>query len=192
MRNNKKAEKTRTKIMDTFVALCLRRPEPIPNVSEVCVEMDIYRGTFYNYFSGIQELVEVMSNEESQNHDLLYESLVQMKWESESDIQLAKAPFRKMLENVSNHRDRMVVLMCPDYDFPYRKTNLKMVYQVIYTMLKAFPEQQRHYVAVYSSEGIVRGVYEWLCKQDMTLDEFTEFFFNLTIESLQQLHKIAN
>ena len=48
----KKAERTRKKITDTFLKLAIENDE-LPNISQICLSIDLNRSTFYNYFSGI-------------------------------------------------------------------------------------------------------------------------------------------
>lgn len=195
MRTHKKAEKTRKKIMDTFVILCMQSLGQLPNVSEICAEMDIYRGTFYNYFSSIDELVETLSHEANKTLELLYEDLIHIKYTEGKIVTETLNPFRRMLENALSQRDTMIVLLCPDYDFSYRKTTISMIYNVVSTIFNNYPKCEQHYISTYTSEGIIRTVYDWLYTQDMSLDAFTDFIFMLTIESFQSLynkHKYHN
>lgn len=188
MRTYKKAEKTRKKIMDTFVMLCMRSLGTLPNVSEICSEMDIYRGTFYNYFSGINELVEFLSQDVNKTLELLYEDLLDLEYSDGKILAKTQNPFYRMLKEALCQRNAMVVLLCPDYDFAYRKTTLLMIYNVVDAIFNNYPQNQRHYICAYTSEGVLSAVYDWLYKQDMELKQFSEFVSMLTLESFQSMY----
>lgn len=182
----KKAEKTKQKILNTFVSLCLcSYGQARPNVSEICAELDISRGTFYNHFSGIEEIVDILSQEAMLKYEVMHKELLQINFNRHSGVAEFKAMCKKILMYTTDNRDLLLILLCPEYDFPFRKELRAALSDVIRTVFKYYPEQDQHYISTFAAEGILVMGYSWLCRQDMSMESFSDLLFTLTVDSFQ-------
>ncbi len=57
-----KSEQTRTRIMDTYISLIPQKKWDKITVKELCLHADITRGTFYQYFTDIYEMMDEIEN----------------------------------------------------------------------------------------------------------------------------------
>ncbi len=57
-----KSEQTRNKIIDHYLDLITQKRWDRISVKELCIEVDITRGTFYQYFNDIYDLMEHIQN----------------------------------------------------------------------------------------------------------------------------------
>src|SRR5688572_3650709 len=63
-----KRERTRTKILDAAFELIGNEKGLTVRIEEICAAAEISRGTFYNYFTSLEQLFEILAIELS--HDL--------------------------------------------------------------------------------------------------------------------------
>lgn len=65
-----KRERTRKKILDTAFGLIGNEKGLTVRIEEICAAADISRGTFYNYFTSLEQLFEVLAIDLSHNFNL--------------------------------------------------------------------------------------------------------------------------
>ena len=113
----KKAERTRKKIMDTFLKLAIEYDE-LPNISQICLSMDLNRSTFYNYFSGINELIEEIGNDVfNESYDAYeYAKSYAEKYKHTDKFKLEDA-LVYILKKAEENRMAYLVLTSPKWNF---------------------------------------------------------------------------
>ncbi|MGL4316116.1 MAG: TetR/AcrR family transcriptional regulator [Pseudomonas sp.] len=89
-----KRARTRSKILETAFHLIGREKGRFTLVDEVCQQSGISRGTFYNYFNGVEELFEALCYELS--HDF-NNSVLALVAEMGSDVERVSAAVRYYL-----------------------------------------------------------------------------------------------
>lgn len=90
-----KRARTRAKILETAFALIGREKGRFTMVDEVCRESGISRGTFYNYFTSIEELFEALCYELS--HDF-NNAVLELVAQMDSDVERVSAAIRYYLD----------------------------------------------------------------------------------------------
>lgn len=90
-----KRARTRSKILETAFNLIGREKGRFTLVEEVCQQSGISRGTFYNYFNGVEELFEALCYELSHDFNNAVLALVE---EMDSDVERVSAAIRYYLE----------------------------------------------------------------------------------------------
>ena len=90
-----KRERTRKKILEAAFALIGNERGLTVRIEEICAAAEISRGTFYNYFTSLEQLFEILAIELS--HDL-NRALVSTFDETQSHAQGANAAIQHYLE----------------------------------------------------------------------------------------------
>lgn len=90
-----KRERTRKKILDAAFGLLGNEKGLTVRIEEICAAAEISRGTFYNYFTSLEQLFEILAIELS--HDL-NRALVSTLDESQSHAQGANAAVQHYLD----------------------------------------------------------------------------------------------
>ena len=178
----KKAEKTRRKIEKTFLRLTLENDQ-IPNVSEICSELDIYRSTFYNYYSNVEELVEsVGADFESFIDDIFvdidaYHARTKKTGEPFS-FAVVLTPWVPMLKK---NMDLFAVFFNPVWNFRYREYMMQKVYKTTLEILSITTAENR-YIAEFISAGTVQYIYSHFIHNDMfDAEEFEKVWRRITL-----------
>lgn len=171
----KKAERTRKKIMDTFLTLAIERDD-LPNISEICAAMDLNRSTFYNYFSGIDELIEEIGNDVlHESYDAyLYAQTYAEKNKFADGFKLEKALVH-VLKKAEENRKAYLVLTSPKWNFSFKKYLKQGIYDLVMLMFKD-DKIENSYIAEFVAEGTISVQYRWLVNQDISRQEFMTFF----------------
>ena len=171
----KKAQRTRKKIMNTFLDLAIEKDE-IPNISEICECIDINRSTFYNYFSGIEELIEEIGN------DVLVNSLDAYRYAQEyAEVNKYKNTFKleealtMILKKAEENKKAYIVLTSPKWNFPFKIALKEGIYDLVLKMCKE-DNKENSYIAEFIAEGTISTQYKWLVNQDISREEFLKFF----------------
>lgn len=90
-----KRARTRSKILETAFSLIGREKGRFTLVEEVCQQSNISRGTFYNYFNGVEELFDALCFELSHDFNNAVLALVA---EMDSDVERVSAAIRYYLK----------------------------------------------------------------------------------------------
>ena len=171
----KKAQRTRKKIMNTFLNLAIKNDE-IPNISEICEYIDINRSTFYNYFSGIEELIEEIGN------DVLANSIDAYRYAQDyaennkytNAFKLEEA-LTMILKKAEENRLAYIVLTSPKWNFPFKVALKEGIYDLVLMMFKE-DKIENNYIAEFIAEGTISTQYKWLINQNISREEFLTFF----------------
>ena len=171
----KKAERTRKKIVDTFLEITIKEDE-LPNISKICKTIDLNRSTFYNYFSGIDELIEEIGNDVlNKSYDAYAYALNYAKENKETDNFKLEEALVYILKKAEENRMAYLVLTSPKWDFSFKKHIKKGIYELVMSMFKE-DEISNSYIAEFIAEGTISVQYKWLSKQDISREEFLTFF----------------
>lgn len=171
----KKAERTRRKIMDTFLKLAIENDE-LANISQICLSLDLNRSTFYNYFSGIDELIQEIGNDVlNESYDAYeYARNYAEKYKQTDKFKLEDALIH-ILEKAEENRMAYLVLTSPKWNFSFKEYLKQGIYDLVMTMFKD-EDIQNKYIAQFVAEGTINTQYKWLHDQDITRSEFLNFF----------------
>lgn len=90
-----KRARTRAKVLDAAFNLIGREKGRFTVVEEVCQQAQISRGTFYNYFDGVEELFDALYHELSHEFN---NAVLEEATSMESDIERLSAAVRRYLE----------------------------------------------------------------------------------------------
>jgi AcrR family transcriptional regulator len=96
-----KRARTRTKILETAFSLIGREKGRFTLVEEVCQLSNISRGTFYNYFNGVEELFDALCYELSHDFNNAVLALVA---EMNTDVEKVSAAIRYYLKRASTDK----------------------------------------------------------------------------------------
>ena len=171
----KKAEKTRKKIINTFYSLALTN-DTLPNISEICNELDLNRSTFYNYFSNIDNLIE------SAGEDVLIESYTAYQYavdyieknKNTKYFHLEQA-LEMILEKSFENRNAYLVLTSPKWNFPFKVSLREGIYDLVMSIIDDTKIENK-YIADFIADGIISVQYKWLLNQDISKKEIQTFF----------------
>ena len=171
----KKAERTRKKIMDTFLKLAIENDE-LPNISQICLSIDLNRSTFYNYFSGINELIEEIGNDVlNESYDAYkYAKDYAEKYKHTDKFKLEDA-LVYILKKAEENRNAYLVLTSPKWNFSFKEYLKQGIYDLVMSMFKD-NKIENAYIAEFVAEGTISAQYKWLHNQDITRMEFLNFF----------------
>lgn len=194
MAENKKSksEKTREKIHSTFFSLAFASLGTTPNVSEICAEMDIYRSTFYNYYSGVDELIDSVSAkllEEVTAQSIPLLALNELYGASRMD---EKTIMLRMIKYLSGKRKQYTVLLCPESAFPFSIEIKKLLKKNFTAALSALPAERRDCAATFIADGLYAAVYSWLKSETLSLDDFVDLLCSLTYDTVRVLSQKTN
>lgn len=169
IKNMKKADKTRKKIIDTFFELALKNNQ-LPNVSEICAELDIYRSTFYNYYSGIHDLMDSVGAEYKAILDQQFQELLaytnQTKHTGTFDFSEA---LTSELEHFMKHRNLYAVFLNPEWCYSYAEYFREKIYHA--TMeIQGKETRENRYIAEFISAGTIHYLYT-IIKNEETLSK---------------------
>lgn len=164
----KESERTKLLIKKVFLRYCNEKNQK-PNVKELCAQIGINRGTFYNHYESIDDLVSTLMNEADDTMD------VHRSW--------MKNDLYKAVYDITNvflkEREIMLVLLNPDLGFPYRneiKTSIQLHFsQLLYSMNK----QDRDYISEFASNGILNTTHKWIKEQVMDHKTFVNFLYSM-------------
>lgn len=178
----KKAEKTRRKIQKTFLNLSLKRDQ-MPNVSEICSEMDIYRSTFYNYYSNIEELIHSVGEDFTKFLDEIFANIDiyrdhTKKTGKEFDFAEVLTPLVPVVEK---NMDQFAFFLNPIWNSRYREYMMKKVY---HTALGIFPAEtvENRYIAEFISAGTVQYLYAHVInKEKIDVAEFRKVWSRVSL-----------
>jgi AcrR family transcriptional regulator len=168
-----KAEKTREKIIETFFSLAFESLGILPNVSEICAEMDIYRSTFYNYFSSVDELVDTISRELAEELQKQRQGIRELGLGREGELDQLMNSIDVTVHMMKKKRIEYVVLLCPELNLPFRRAFAKLVSDSAVRLLRHRSAGMQDTTAVFVTEGVMASVYQWLLTQNMTIGEFS-------------------
>ena len=171
----KKAEKTRRQIENTFFELAMKTPGLLPNVSEICAEMDIYRSTFYNYYSSVDELVETVSREIAGEMERYYNGFSELGAPNPDNVWNMKNSVGSIVHFAKKKRRENIVLLNPELNLHYRRDIYDMIARGVRESLSDAPSGIRENTVVFMSEGVLAAIYRWLINQDMTVGDFSRF-----------------
>lgn len=174
-RKLKKAEKTKRQIEDAFFNLAMKTPGILPNVSEICAELDIYRSTFYNYYSSIDELVEIVSNEIAEEMERYYRGMIELGTHNADNVWNMKNSVGSIVHFAKKKRRENIVLLNPELNLQYRRDIYNMIATGVRESLFDAPSGIRENTVVFMSEGVLAAIYRWLLYQDMTVGDFSRF-----------------
>ena len=171
----KKAERTRKKITDTFLKLAIENDE-LPNISQICLSIDLNRSTFYNYFSGINELIEEIGNDVlNESYDAYeYAKDYAEKYKHTDKFKLEDA-LVYILKKAEENRNAYLVLTSPKWNFSFKEYLKQGIYDLVMSMFKD-NKIENAYIAEFVAEGTISTQYKWLHDQDIARVEFLKFF----------------
>ena len=154
----KKADKTRKKIIHTFFELALKNNQ-LPNVSEICAELDIYRSTFYNYYSGINELIDTIGSEYKAILDHQFQDLRayanRARHTGQFDFSEALS---EELDHFMTHRNLYAVFLNPEWCYSYTEYFREKIYHA--TMeIQGKDTLENRYIAEFISAGTIHYLY---------------------------------
>lgn len=173
-RGKTKAEKTRERIIQTFFDLAAESQEALPNVGEICAEMDIYRSTFYNYFSNIEELIEAASYPYERQLRELHQGIIRKMERSQGYADDSFAMwFQPMMQHLAEHRKKYQVLLSPKWNLPFLKLTRQMICKSLIADMLPYESSERVYAADFITEGIIVSIYRWLLTADISVEDFT-------------------
>jgi len=92
-----KRERTRRKILDAAFGLIGNEKGLTVRIEQICAAAHVSRGTFYNYFTGLDELFEILAIERS--HDLNRALVAMFEGEVPSHAEGANAAIQHYLEH---------------------------------------------------------------------------------------------
>lgn len=178
----KKADKTRKQIKDTFIKLTLKNNQ-IPNATEICQELDIYRSTFYNYFSSINDLIDSYGDEFTSFIDDIFDDIEKYRLKVNKNHE--RFSFAKVLTPWVNQliirSDEFAVFFNPKWNLKYRDYMAKKVYKTTLKILSITTNENR-YIAEFISAGTVQYLYAHVANKEMfTADEFEKVWERVTL-----------
>ena len=178
----KKAEKTRKKIEQTFLSLTLENDQ-IPNVSEICAAMDIYRSTFYNYYSNVEELMDSVGQDFTDFIDDIFVNIdnyhrrVRRSGEPFS-FATVLTPWVPMLRK---NNDLIAVYFNPVWNSRYRNYMMQTVYKTTLEILSITTAENR-YIAEFISAGTVQYIYAHVLNNEVfDANEFEKVWERVTL-----------
>lgn len=154
----KKADKTRKKIINTFLELALKNNQ-LPNVSEICAELDIYRSTFYNYYSGINELMDSIGTEYKDILDKQFQDLLAYtnRTKTTGSFDFSEA-LRDELDHFMKHRKLYAVFLNPEWCYTYTEYFRKKIYHATLG-IQGKDTLENRYIAEFISAGTIHYLY---------------------------------
>lgn len=178
----KKADKTRKQIEKAFIKLTLQNNE-IPNATQICQELDIYRSTFYNYFSSINDLVESYGREFTDFIDEIFIDIE--KYRKDVLRKNEKFSFAKVLtpwvSQLIIRNDEFAVFFNPAWNLKYRDYFARKVYNTTLKILAITTDENR-YIAEFISAGTVQYLYAHVANKEMfTAEEFEKVWERVTL-----------
>ncbi len=161
--------------MDTFLKLAIENDE-LPNISQICLSIDLNRSTFYNYFSGINELIEEIGNDVlNESYDAYeYAKSYAEKYKHTDKFKLEDA-LVYILKKAEENRNAYLVLTSPKWNFSFKEYLKQGIYDLVMSMFKD-NKIENAYIAEFVAEGTISTQYKWLHNQDITRMEFLNFF----------------
>ncbi|MBQ7736955.1 MAG: TetR/AcrR family transcriptional regulator [Oscillospiraceae bacterium] len=175
----KKAEKTREKITEAFFRLAFQSMGVLPNVSEICADMDIYRSTFYNYFSSVEELVDEISRELETELDEHTRGVRELGFRRSGEMEIFLNNVDVMVHLMKKKRLEHAVLLNPELNLPFRQNFSRKVWSATREVLRDQPQNAAESICDFVTEGVMSSVYQWLLKQDMPIGEFSRLLVRM-------------
>lgn len=178
----KKAEKTRRNIERTFLKLTLEN-DRIANVSEICAEMDIYRSTFYNYYSNIGELVDAIGQDFINYLDEIFDDIDAYRDRTKKTGE--RFSFAKVLTpwapSLDKNKSQFAFFFNPVWNYRYREYMMKKVYDTTIGIFSITTADNR-YIAEFISAGTVQYIYSHFLNNEMfDLDEYEKVWERVTL-----------
>ena len=178
----KKAEKTRRKIEQTFLRLTLENNK-IANVAEICSEMDIYRSTFYNYYSNIEELINSVGADFTSFLDGIFASVDTYRDQAKQageEFNFAEV-LTPLFPALEKSMDLFAFFFNPVWNSRYREYIRKKIYN---TALGIFPSAtvENRYIAEFISAGTIQYLYAHIVNgEKLDADEFQEVWKRVSL-----------
>ena len=155
----KKSEKTRKRIENAFLKYTIENNQ-LPNVSEICNEVDIYRSTFYNYYSNIEELIEAVGEDFRTFIDEIFvgidEYLIYIK--SHNIPFSFPEVLSRWVPDLERNTDLIAVFFNPAWNFRYREYMMQKVYKATTEILGKRTIENK-YITEFISAGTVQYIY---------------------------------
>lgn len=167
----KKAEKTRKRIENAFLKYTIEHNQR-PNVSEICSELDIYRSTFYNYYSNIDELIEDVGEEFRAFIDEIFEGIDEyLVYIKRNNITFNFADvLSRWVPDLERNTDLIAVFFNPAWNFRYRDYMQQKVYNATTEILGARTIENK-YITEFISAGTIQYIYSHIANGEHFEDE---------------------
>lgn len=172
----KKAEKTIKKIQDTTLQYILEKNE-FPNVSQICQELDIYRSTFYNYYSNVNEVIQDVGSYYKNSLDVIFDSISNysqsLSNKKDFDFNIALQP---TIQHIKQYKDLYLVLLNPQWNLEYYEYFRNKIYETCLEIQKDKNETSI-YIAHFISAGTMQCIMQIVKSENTpTFSEFHDFW----------------
>jgi len=152
-----KTELTKKKIMDTFWELARIRGLLHVTVSEVMKLAGFNRGTFYVYFSDLNDLIR-QTEEEIQNYiqEELFTKIDRNSFENPEDF------YSRLIKVITRYEDKLFVLIGSNGDPTFTKKIREDATVFINNLLGPYMlSDEQHYIAAYSISALIGTLTYW-------------------------------
>ncbi|PWW08788.1 TetR family transcriptional regulator [Paenibacillus cellulosilyticus] len=154
MNESRKVKYTRRVIKESFLQLLLEKSIGKITIAEICQLADIHRGTFYQHYHDVYQLLESIENE-------LFEKFKEMQLMQENSI---SSDASAAITLINNERDTCRAILGKFGDTKFLKRILDLYRQSSYNKYgkNGVKEEDFHFIYTYFTSGCIGVISSWV------------------------------
>lgn len=180
-----KAEKTKNKIKNSFIHIYKQKNFYDITVNDIVNQAAIHRSTFYVYFDNIDALLKdiekgLLLGMGEESYKL---RSINLRNDREEPI-ISESSLLPLMQYFYQRKEYIVPLIGPDGDIRFVNKFKKLICEDFYETLRnnhcSFGSNQE-YIIQYMASGIIEIIYNWLNKNEVSIEEMALFMTNMII-----------
>lgn len=180
----RKVEKTKSIIKNTFIELLKEKSFFKITVSEICQLANINRCTFYAHFSGTDELIESIETELLDDLETLVSPLASYNIkEAKKTLPENNNNLVDVLDYISKHKLYFQALLSTNGDLRFEEKLKDIIKDKFYRAFSFYSQsfgENQEYVLMFLASGFVDTMNNWLKSNDKTTHELSDFYMKIT------------